>query len=121
MATRFLHYGATKRGEKGIYVSFAENREDYYNNMIQFDMNMKTLEEKGLFKFLDYPAMTNAGMREATTELLNEVMKFGAKRVVVDSLTAILQVLGQRGIEIIHSHGFWEDGKEPRGYDYADW
>ena len=58
-------------------------------------MNMKTLEEKGLFKFLDYPAMTNAGMREATTELLNEVMKFGAKRVVVDSLTAILQVLGQ--------------------------
>lgn len=95
MATRFLHYGATERGEKGIYVSFAENRADYYNNMIQFDMNMKTLEEKGLFKFLDYPAMTNAGMREATTELLNEVMKFGAKRVVVDSLTAILQVLGQ--------------------------
>jgi circadian clock protein KaiC len=94
MATRFLHYGATERGEKGVYVSFAENREDYYNNMIQFGMNMKTLEEKGLFKFLDYPAMTNAGMREATTDILKTVMKFDAKRVVVDSLTAILQVLG---------------------------
>jgi circadian clock protein KaiC len=95
MATRFLHRGATERGEKGVYVSFAENREDYYNNMIQFDMDMKTLEEKGLFKFLDYPAMTNAGMRQATTGMLKVVMEFGAKRVVVDSLSAILQVLGQ--------------------------
>ena len=95
MATRFLHHGATERGEKGVYVSFAENREDYYNNMIQFGMNMKTLEEKGLFKFLDYPAMSKTGMREATTEILKTVMKFDAKRVVVDSLSAILQVLGQ--------------------------
>jgi circadian clock protein KaiC len=94
MATRFLYCGATERGEKGVYVSFAENREDYYNNMIQFDMNMKTLEEKDLFKFLDYPAMTNAGMRQATTDILKTVMKFDAKRVVVDSITAILQVLG---------------------------
>jgi KaiC/GvpD/RAD55 family RecA-like ATPase len=95
MATRFLHHGATERGEKGVYVSFAENREDYYNNMMQFDMNMKTLEEKGLFKFLDYPAMSKTGMREATTEILNVVMKFKAKRLVVDSITAVLQVLGQ--------------------------
>jgi circadian clock protein KaiC len=95
MATRFLHHGATERGEKGVYVSFAENREDYCNNMIQFDMNMKTLEEKGLFKFLDYPAMSKTGMREATNEILKVVMKFGAKRLVVDSITSVLQVLGQ--------------------------
>jgi circadian clock protein KaiC len=95
MATRFLHYGATERCEKGVYVSFAENQEDYYRNMMQFGMNMKTLEEKGLFKFMDYPAMSKTGMREATTEILKVAMKFGAKRVVVDSITAILQVLGQ--------------------------
>jgi circadian clock protein KaiC len=86
MATRFLYHGATERGEKGVYVSFAENKEDYYNNMIQFGMNMK---------FLDYPAMSKIGMREATTEILKVVMKFDAKRLVVDSITAILQVLGQ--------------------------
>jgi circadian clock protein KaiC len=95
MATRFLYDGATERGEKGVYVSFAENREDYYNNMMQFDMNMKTLEGKGLFKFLDYPAMSKTGMREATTEILNVVVKFKAKRLVVDSITAVLQVLGE--------------------------
>jgi len=95
MATRFLYHGATEHGERGVYASFAENREDYCNNMMQFGMNMKTLEEKGLFKFLDYPAMTNAGMREATAEILKTVMKFDAKRLVVDSVTAILQILGQ--------------------------
>jgi circadian clock protein KaiC len=95
LATRFLHHGAIERGEKGVYVSFAENKEDYYKNMAQFGMNMKTLEEKGLFKFMDYPAMSKTGMTEATTEILKAVMKFDAKRLVVDPLTAILQVLGQ--------------------------
>ena len=95
MATRFLYHGASEFGEKGVYVSFAENREDYYKNMKQLGMNMKTLEEKGLFKFLDYPTMSKTGMTEATTEILKVVIEFGAKRVVVDPLTAILQALGQ--------------------------
>jgi len=95
MATRFLYHGASERGEKGVYVSFAENQEDYYKYMTQLGMNMKDLEEKGLFKFLDYPTMSKTGMTEATTEMLKVVMEFGAKRVVVDPLTAILQVLGQ--------------------------
>ena len=95
MATRFLYHGASERGEKGVYVSFAENQEDYYKNMMQLGMNMKTLEEKGLFKFLDYPTMSKTGMTEVTNEILKVVMEFGAKRVVIDPLTAILQGLSQ--------------------------
>ena len=111
MTTRFLYHGASERGEKGVYVSFAENQEDYYKNMMQLGMNMKTLEEKGLFKFLDYPTMSKTGMTEVTNEILKVVMDFGAKRVVIDPLTAILQGLSQEGIENIPSHGFWEDGE----------
>jgi len=95
MATRFLHFGASERGEKGVYVSFAEDQEDYYRNMAQLGMNMKTLEEKGLFKFLDYPTMSKTGMTEAATEILKVVVEFGAKRVVIDPLTVILQGLSQ--------------------------
>jgi circadian clock protein KaiC len=92
MATRFLCHGASECGEKGVYVSFAENQEDYYKNMTQLGMDMKTLEEKGLFKFLDYPTMP-AGMAEAATDILKVVTEFGAKRVVIDPLTAIFHGL----------------------------
>jgi circadian clock protein KaiC len=93
MATRFLYNGAFEQDEKGVYVSFAENREDYYKNMAQLGMNMKDLEEKGLFQFLDFPTMGKTGMTAATSEMMRVVKEFGAKRIVVDPLTAILQAL----------------------------
>src|SRR4030043_1570879 len=33
LSTQFLYNGAVKNGEKGAYVSFAENRDDYSKNM----------------------------------------------------------------------------------------
>ena len=61
LSTQFLHNGATKHGEKGIYVSFAENRADYCRNMLGLGMDMQSLEEKGLFKFLDFPTLAEVG------------------------------------------------------------
>ena len=48
LSTQFLYNGALKYGEKGVYVSFAENREDYYRNMLSLGMDMRSLERKGL-------------------------------------------------------------------------
>lgn len=56
---------------------------------------MQRLEEKGLFKFLDFPTMEEAGMRDASAMMMKEVGKLGAKRLVVDSVSAFLQELGQ--------------------------
>ena len=89
-----MHNGATKCGEKGIYVSFAENRADYFRNMLGLGMDMQSLEKKGLFKFLDIPTMTEAGMKNALEMIMEEVGKLGAKRLVVDPAVVILQDLG---------------------------
>lgn len=45
LSTQFLHNGATKYGEKGVYVSFAENGADYFRNMLGLGMDMQRLEE----------------------------------------------------------------------------
>ena len=94
LATQFLHHGASKLGEKGIYVSLAENDNDYFRNMLTLGMDMKSLENKKLFKFMSFPTMEEVGMKLVIDEMMNEISKFGAKRLVVDSISAILQILG---------------------------
>jgi len=95
LATQFLYSGAAKHGEKAVYVSFAEKREDYLRNMLTLGMDMKALEQKGLFSFLDFMVMDETGTKDAVQMMTEEIGKIGAKRVVVDSISVILQSLGQ--------------------------
>jgi circadian clock protein KaiC len=95
LATQFLHNGAAKHSEKAVYVSFAEKREEYLRNMLTLGMDMEALEQKGLFSFLDFMAMDETGMKDAVQMMMDEIVKMGAKRVVVDSISVVLQSLGQ--------------------------
>ena len=95
LATQFLYDGAAKHGEKVVYVSFAEKREDYHRNMLTLGMDMKALEQKGLFTFLDFMTMDETGTKDAVQMVMEEIGKTGAKRVVVDSISVILQSIGQ--------------------------
>jgi circadian clock protein KaiC len=63
--------------------------------MLTLGMDMKTLEQKGLFTFLDFMTMDETGMKDAVQMMMEEIGKTGAKRVVVDSISVILQSLGQ--------------------------
>ena len=69
MATQFLHDGASRLSEKGIYISFAENKNDYFQNMQSLGMDMKSLEEKKLFKFLEFPTMEDSAMKLVVEEM----------------------------------------------------
>src|SRR4030043_211599 len=46
LSTQFLYNGAVKCGEKGVYVSFAENRDDYHRNMLSLGMDMRSLRSE---------------------------------------------------------------------------
>jgi circadian clock protein KaiC len=95
LAAQFIYNGAAKHGEKVVYVSFAEKREDYLRNMLTLGMDMKALEQKGLFTFLEFMVMDETGMKDAVQTVMEEIGKIGAKRVVVDSISAVVQCLGQ--------------------------
>jgi len=95
LATQFLYNGAVKYGEKGVYVSFAENREAFYRNMLSLGMDMRSLERKGLFKFLDMVTMRGEYALKIITEtIVKTTSELKAKRLVIDSLSGLLQTMG---------------------------
>jgi len=87
-ASQFLHYGAT-HGEPGIYVSFGERREVYVDNMKQFGLDFGKLEDKGTFKFMDMVTTKNEAIPSILEAVLEEAQSLKAKRLVVDSFSAM--------------------------------
>jgi circadian clock protein KaiC len=91
LSTQFI-YDGLKAGEKAVYASFLEPTSDHLRNMRQLGMDLEEFERKGLLKLMSFPTMERAGMNEAVSKIMEEAINFGAKRLVVDSISAILQV-----------------------------
>ena len=83
-ALQFLHDGI-KAGEKGIYFSFEENLEDLKSDSLMFGWEFDILEREKKCRFIYiYPYEIS----NFQTQLIGEVTRIGAKRVVIDSTSA---------------------------------
>ncbi|MEM1585826.1 MAG: ATPase domain-containing protein [Candidatus Bathyarchaeia archaeon] len=87
----FLHNGIVNYGERGVYVSFAENREAFLSNMLSLGFNFEELEKRGMFRFLDLVTAREEAAPAIMETVLREVSEFGAKRLVIDSFSAMAQ------------------------------
>lgn len=92
----FLYSGATQFGERGIYVSFAEGRDDFYRNMRGLGMDFEKLEKAGDFKFLDMITVREEAIPTILETILSELGGLGARRLVVDSFSALVQAIRER-------------------------
>jgi circadian clock protein KaiC len=90
MTSHFLWEGL-KNGENGIYVSFSESKEQFYDNTQRLGMNFKEKEESGNFHFLDFASITKEGIQDALDEVMATIRDTKSKRMVVDSFSAISQ------------------------------
>jgi len=105
LATQFAYEGV-RNGERALYVSFVEPKEDFYRNSASFGINLAEAESKGLFKY--YEAL-NVGTPEALSDLIEDILtqvdSMGASRAVVDSVSAVEQLAGgaARVREVLHS------------------
>jgi KaiC/GvpD/RAD55 family RecA-like ATPase len=88
-AATFLHEGALKYGDPGLYVSFGENKEKFYGFMRGFGMDFEKLEERGLFRYLSLPTLLENGVSGLLMEILNAADSMKAKRLVIDPFTTI--------------------------------
>ncbi|HIE23358.1 MAG TPA: hypothetical protein EYP68_03925 [Candidatus Korarchaeota archaeon] len=89
-AAKFVFEGANKYNEPGVYVSFSESKKEFYSYMAQLGMDFERLESKGLFYFVEaFTATEKASIEVVLEEMLEEVQKIRAKRLVVDSITAL--------------------------------
>jgi KaiC/GvpD/RAD55 family RecA-like ATPase len=90
-SAQFLYNGIANYGENGVYVSFAENRESFLKNMHGLGFDFERLEKAGRFRFLDLLTVKEEAAPTILEAMLREVVEVGAKRLVVDSFSALAQ------------------------------
>jgi circadian clock protein KaiC len=93
LTSHFLYDGLMKN-QNGIYVSFSEADYSFYNNTDRLGMDFKEFQKQNKFSFLDFAAVTQHGIQDALEEVLATIKETNAKRVVIDSFTAILHSFG---------------------------
>jgi len=91
LSARFLYRGCVDFGENGVYVSFAENRENFYREMEDFGFNFERLERKGKFRFLDMLTVKEPAVHTILNMIIEEAGRIKAKRLVLDSYSALAQ------------------------------
>ena len=89
LTSHFLYEGLLK-GEGALYVSFSESKSQFYENFKRFGMNFSDFEEDNKFAYLDFASVTKEGITDAFEEILNVSRNIGARRIVIDSFSAIL-------------------------------
>lgn len=66
-SAQFIYCGATEYGENGVYVSFAESRESFIENMKQFGFDFEKLESEGKFRYLDFLTVKRPLSQQSST------------------------------------------------------
>jgi circadian clock protein KaiC len=89
LTTHFLYEGLIN-GESALYVSFSESKKQFYENFERFGLRFSDFEKDKKFAFLDFASITKDGITDALEEVLSASRSIGAKRVVIDSFSAIL-------------------------------
>ena len=90
LAARFLYEGAT-HDEPSVYVSFAESRAQFLSNMAKFGFDFQKLINTEKFEFVDLTTVVGEAVPDALDLVLSQVTSMRAKRLVVDSFTALAQ------------------------------
>lgn len=93
LAAQFIYLGAAKYREKGIFVTFEEGAESFKNNMLTLGWNFDNLQKKQQVEILDLLSLKETDKAEAALdEIIETVRVMGAKRLVIDSITALTVV-----------------------------
>jgi len=85
-------------GKSCLYVSFNEERDKFLEWMKGLGFDFTELENKGLFKFIKLPVLTEDTLFSDLMDLLVEnIHKFKPSILVIDSITPVSEILGEKG------------------------
>ncbi|MEK6982261.1 MAG: ATPase domain-containing protein [Candidatus Micrarchaeota archaeon] len=89
MATQFLVNGSKEVDENSAFISFSETKESVYATAKGFGWDLDKLEKQGKFAFIKYsPYEVEKVVAEGGGTIRDTIEEIGAKRLVIDSLTA---------------------------------
>jgi circadian clock protein KaiC len=89
MCLQYLHEGIMKFNEPGVYLSFAESEDSIFKHGKTFNWDFRTLTAQNKFAVIRYqPHEIVKIIDEGGGVIRDTVESMGAKRLVIDSLTA---------------------------------
>jgi len=84
-------YNAILKNEKCLYISLIEIKEKHYNFLKTFGLDLKTMEDKGLLKYVYLPLSSDI---EAFINMLqNYIYDFKPYIIVIDSINPLLKAI----------------------------
>jgi circadian clock protein KaiC len=89
-SSQFVYNSAKLYNEKAVFATFEEDIKSLKRNLLRFGMDFDSLEKEGKVKVLDLEALEGRGMGSNIEALLKALDDLGARRLVVDSLTAFM-------------------------------
>lgn len=90
LGLQFLYSGAMKYGENGVYITFVESVNKLKRDALKFGWDFEKLIKGKKIRFLDLiQTIGEKGVDANFSVMMNEIESVGAKRVVIDSLSAM--------------------------------
>jgi circadian clock protein KaiC len=95
-SSQFVYNSAKLYNETAVFATFEEDTKSLKRNMLRFGMDLNALEKEGKIKVLDLEALEGRGMGSNIEALLKALDDIGARRLVVDSMTAFMSGAEQK-------------------------
>lgn len=90
LGSQFLYNGLTSEpNESGVYISLSESKLQFYATSKKIGMDFEKFENQNKFIYLDFVSLSNEGIPDALEEILSAIREVDAKRVVLDSFSAL--------------------------------
>ena|SRR3989338_3616784 len=85
-----------RKGEKCLYVTFEEEKEEFFSNMKELGWDLEKYEKEGKFLFLAYtPEKVKKMLEEGGGDIENTVLTNKIQRIVIDSITSFAMLFNQ--------------------------
>ena len=98
LSMQFLYNGIIQFSEPGVFVTFEESPSDIIKNACSFNWNLQSLIDEGKLFILDaspdpegHEVVGNFDLSALIERLKYAIQKYKAKRVSIDSITALFQ------------------------------
>lgn len=116
LGAKILYEGMVKFNEPAMYVSFVEPRHDFMSHMATLGMDFVELEKKGLFHFVEALTIIDEdALLVQLEDVLKSIAQQGIKRLVLDSVTAMLQIIRDKAKVREIMQNFFVNGVKPLG------
>ncbi|WXG44584.1 MAG: ATPase domain-containing protein [Promethearchaeati archaeon SRVP18_Atabeyarchaeia-1] len=97
LGMQFIYNGVSLLNEPGIYASFVESAAKLKRDMLRLGWDLDKLGQGGKLSVLDLvQSASDRGVEANLAELISSITELGAKRLVVDSLSAIMTYVHTR-------------------------